>query len=620
MRLILLLSGLCFASWSFAAEDTASKLRNLYLGEAFYHAYQGEYVDAAARLDAKSAHFYRLDDPNLDPLYFQEGYARFSAADFAAPSRQIKRSGSSWVLEDKVEQAKRNEKAYRQARTAFQNGQLEKALLAIEKIIDPVPERIRDDILFLRAQIYLANGKFDDAIPILQRLQANKSLQGFASYNLGIALIQAGQEKKGLEQLDITGRISSNDESAIALRDKANLVLGYRQIEKKQPELAIRYFDQVRLTGPFSNKALLGSGWGYASLGNFERALVPWSALAKRNVTDIAVQESLLAVPYAYAKLGLHGKASVLYGSALEKFAAELDKLNNSINNVRAGRFLQPLTREALQRDPDWVVKTRELPNAPETYYLLELVASNSFQQALQNYLDLKDLRTRLLAWEQTLNALQEIVALRRQYYKPQLVSIDNRFRALNTQIGQYRKTRRHIDEQLQNMPDRADFLATDEERALWEKLQHLADKYHNDNSAAANNNRRRIKRLKGILLWQNYAAYDRQLNDAYQILKQINLDGGRLAQLYTPFVRLRLAATRSYSNYDDQINLLKNRVHEALNQTRVLLPQQGQLLETLTIDALDLRRKRLEEYQTQARIALAESYDRATKMQRGEK
>ncbi len=45
-------------------------------------------------------------------------------------------------------------------------------------------------------------------------------------------------------------------------------------------------------------------------------------------------------------------------------------------------------------------------------------------------------------------------------------------------------------------------------------------------------------------------------------------------------------------------------------------MAKQGRLLETMAINELDSRRKRLEEYQIKARFALAESYDRATKAQ----
>jgi hypothetical protein len=45
-------------------------------------------------------------------------------------------------------------------------------------------------------------------------------------------------------------------------------------------------------------------------------------------------------------------------------------------------------------------------------------------------------------------------------------------------------------------------------------------------------------------------------------------------------------------------------------------MAQQGHLIETVAIDELKTRRARLEVYQTQARYAVADSYDRAAKAQ----
>jgi hypothetical protein len=45
-------------------------------------------------------------------------------------------------------------------------------------------------------------------------------------------------------------------------------------------------------------------------------------------------------------------------------------------------------------------------------------------------------------------------------------------------------------------------------------------------------------------------------------------------------------------------------------------MARQGQVLEIVAIDELVARRERLETYQDQARYALADSYDRATKAQ----
>jgi hypothetical protein len=621
MRRYLFLFGLCVSSLSFAAENTSRAAeKDLYLGEAFYYAFQGEYVDAITRLDTELGQFNRLDDPNLDPLHFQINFANFSVGDFELSYRMHQRAGRAIksVLEGNVEQSIRNEAAYRLARIYVQKDDPRNALKTIEKITGKIPENIRDDELFLRAQIYMLSGKFEEAIKILEGLQGVKSLEGFSTYNLGIALIQNGQELKGFEQLDKAGQIKSDDEGTLAIRDKANLLLGNRLIAAGQPALAKQYLDRVRLTGPFSNKALLGSGWTDVALGKFDRALVPWSLLLKRNVTDKAVQEGLLGVPYAYAKLELHGRAALLYGSALEAFAGELAKLDASIKSIREGKFLLALVRDELKQDKDWVVKLRELPEAPETYYLLELMASNDFQESLQNYFDLDDLRKRLLSWDEYLDAYEEIIRYRHQYYESILPSVDKQFRAIDSQMRLRLEQRQALDDKLKIMlvSPRPEFLATVDERISREKLQRLKEKYKNDSSAAANDIRRRIKRLEGVLHWQVSTTYDKRLTEAYKHLHQLDADVERLRTIYRSFVRSRQAATQSYKGYDDQIRQLRNRVRDSREKVNTLMARQGHMLDVMAENELDLRRKRLEEFQVQARFALSESYDRASKKQ----
>lgn len=615
------LLGLCFSSLSLA-DDVSSHAaaKDLYLGEAYYYAFQGEYVDAITRLDTELGQFYRLDDPNLDPLHFQINNANFSVGDFELSYRMHQRAGRAIksVLESNVEQSLRNEAAYRLARILVQKEDPISALRTIEKITGKIPEKIRDDELFLRAQIYMLTGKFEEAIKILQGLQGAKSLEGFSTYNLGIALIQNGQELQGFEQLDKAGQIKSDDEGTLAIRDKANLLLGNRLIAAGQPALAKQYLDRVRLTGPFSNKALLGSGWTDVALGKFDRALVPWSLLLKRNVTDKAVQESMLGVPYAYAKLELHGRAALLYGSALEHFGTELAKLDASIRSIREGKFLKALVSDELKQDKNWVVRLRELPESPETYYLLELMASNDFQESLQNYFDLDDLRKRLESWDGYLDAYEEIIKFRNQYYESVLPGIDKQFRALDSQMRLRLEQRQALDDRLKLMliSPRPDFLATAEERIMRENLRSLAEKYKNDSSPSGNDIRRRIKRLEGVMHWQIRTTYDSRLTQAYKHLHQLDVDVEKLRNIYRSFVRSRQAATQSYRGYDDHIRQLRNRVSDSREKVTALMARQGHMLDVMAVNELDQRRKRLEEFQVQARFALSESYDRASKKQ----
>ena len=86
----------------------------------------------------------------------------------------------------------------------------------------------------------------------------------------------------------------------------------------------------------------------------------------------------------------------------------------------------------------------------------------------------------------------------------------------------------------------------------------------------------------------------------------------------YDAFVRTRQAAVHSYVGYDLPINRLRTRVRESLQQVNTLMARQGRLIETVAINELKTRGERLERYQTQARYAVADSYDRATRLQSG--
>lgn len=621
----ILLLGLLMASCAWAADNSEPQAtRDLFLGEAFYYAEQGLYFDAISRLDAELEQYYRVDERNLDPLHIHADYAEFSVGDFELSYRMHQKAGRAIeaVLEGNVSQDIKNEAAYRLARIYYEKGAKVNALHTIDRVVGKVPENIRHDEQLLRAQIYTVNGRFSDAIEILEKLENVKGYEGFAGYNLGVALILQGEEEKGLAQLEKTGRLKADDdnEAALAMRDKANLVLGFRLLEAEEPDAqaASRYLDRVRLQGPFSNKALLGAGWANASLERYDRALVPWNILFQRNPTNKAVQESLLGVPYAYANLELHGRAAVLYGNALDAFGAELTRLKSSIASIRSGNFLKAMVRDEIKLDSSWLIRLRELPETPETYYLMDLMASNDFQSLLKNYLDLEDMRRRFSAWRKDLDAYEDMIALRQRYYEPLLPGIDKRFRVLDSRIRLRLEQRQSLDDRLQRLlvAPRPELLATADERIALEKLDRLDAQYRDDTSHSGVEARRRLARLRGVIAWNIQTGYDQRLSEAFEHLRALDDDVARLEKIYASYVRTRQAATQSYQGYDTRISLARGNIRQASNTVARLMNGVGHMLETLAIQELEQRRRRIEQYQVQARFAMAESYDRAVKTQ----
>jgi len=337
-RLFAILISVLFAISSATAGTQAPKeLKDLYFGEALYYAFQGEWFNAIARLDTELMQHYGLDEPERDRLYYHIDHAEFAVGDFELAYRMHLRAGRAItaVIEGNVEEQVRNEAIFRLARLYFQKGQPLNALFAIERIKGLVPNNICDDLAFLRAHILMANGRFAEAVKILRELQNIKSLEGFSTYNLGIALLRDGKEQEGRQYLDRTGQIAGNQRLTLAIKDKSNLVLGTKLLDEKNFESAKEVLDRVRLKGPFSNRALLGSGWADAFREHFERALVPWSILGTREVTDASVQEAMLAVAYAYGKLNVYSKAALMYGIWRSLKPNQTDSTNPSKASAR---------------------------------------------------------------------------------------------------------------------------------------------------------------------------------------------------------------------------------------------------------------------------------------------
>src|SRR5919108_3638794 len=135
--------------------------RDWYFGEALYYAQQGHFFEALERLDAELGQHRAVDEPALDSLYHHLRDAEFSVGDFELNYRMHHRAGRAItaVLEGAVDEAVRNDAAYRLARIHFQKGQLEDALHALGRIQGDVPEEIVDDIEFLRANTYTGLGR-----------------------------------------------------------------------------------------------------------------------------------------------------------------------------------------------------------------------------------------------------------------------------------------------------------------------------------------------------------------------------------------------------------------------------------------------------------------------------
>lgn len=638
-RFTTILSALLCSLSSYASSGLKDvELKDLYFGEVLYYAYQDLHFEALSKLDAELSQYHQLDESELDIFHQHAVQAEFSVGDIELQYRMNQRAGRAiqGVLDKGVDLATRNMAALQLARVFYKKDDPQNALYALDLIreepeksryearysLDVLrgkePETFRTDAAYLRALASIDTGRFGDAVDILQTLRKEKSLKGYVLYNLGIALIQHGKEQEGLIVLDELGQLDTGDNGLLALKDKTNMKLAYYYVDKKDAKQAKKYFQRVRLDGPYSNRALLGAGWVEVAAGRYDRALVPWSMLHERAETNISVQETLMSVPYAYGKLGAYGKAANLYSHAMDVFVREIDSLDDSIKSIRTGKFLTALLDEKSEKDKNWVVNLRELPDSPETRYILELMASHDFQESYKNYKDLADLRHYIDKWLDDLRVFEEMIEIRRVYQEPLLPVVEEKFKKIDARMKLRLEQRDNLATKLKNMliAPRPEYLATSNERYAMDVINAFDEIIATHPGAISDDVVQRVNRLRGTVLWSVRSEYDQRLTDAYNNLISLDDIIAKLKTTYNSFIRTRQAATQSYEGYTIPIRQLRTRLFSAQRKLKGVMAKQGRLLETMAINELDLRRKRLEEYQIKARFALAESYDRATKAQ----
>jgi hypothetical protein len=408
------------------------------------------------------------------------------------------------------------------------------------------------------------------------------------------------------------GTRRAGDEEIRLLRDKANLALGYDYLQNGAAGRSRRVLERVRLEGPLSNKALLGAGWADAEAGDYARALVPWTELGKRTPTDPAVQESLLAIPYAMNRMNLHGRAAEHYETAVAVFQREHDRLDESIKAIDNGDLLAALGN----RDKgagERVQFPGGVSETPALRYLPELLATNEFQEGIRNYRDLVALEENLDAWATSIAAYDEMLAARKARYA---LHEPDAARALQSETLEALAQRHsELAETVQRIESGDDpvGLATADETRQWNRLADTGARIErlppSDETRAL---REQQQRLRVVLYWQMNADYKARLWQAKRQLAELDtlLAGAR--QSREDLQQTGVGVTAGFGAFEERIAADKIEIDRLQTRTARTRLAQGGEIERLAIRELENQKKRLDSYLIQARFALAQTYDSA--------
>jgi Tetratricopeptide repeat len=582
-------------------------VKDLHYGDVLFYFYQDDFFDSITRL---------LAAQQLQRLPNTQGEAELLLGGLYLSLGEHVEAGNIFerLLNSNTSEAVRNKAWFYLGKVWYQRGYLEESERALRQVSQKIQPRISAERYMLLAQLMLRENRYDDAIAALSAWHGPPDWTAYAEFNLGVALVRKGRLPDAVPHLDQVGRMETSSEELLALRDKANLALGFAYLQAKRAADALPILERVRLDGPYSSKALLGVGWADSALGEFKRALVPWLTLRKRNLLDSAVQEAYLTVPYAYNQLGAGGQAAEYYNSAIDSFDAETKRIDDSIEQIRSGNLLDRLLNEDKKDTLTWYWQLKALPDAPESRYLYQLLASNEFQEGLKNYRELRFMSHNLDDWREDLSAFNDMLDTRQQAYNERVPKADAVMAA--TDLDALAKKRVDFESRINQIDKSADVAALGslEEQQNWARLKHIEDylSMHPDDPDLAEL-RERFRLLKGVMYWRMAQSFKARLWNERRSVKELEAS---LVETEKRAVLVRQARAGMPSNtgaFAGRVTTVGERMDQLQQRLAALSERQNRYLQALAIRELQAQKRRIEVYQIQARYELAAIYDKST-------
>ncbi|MCH7981033.1 MAG: tetratricopeptide repeat protein [Proteobacteria bacterium] len=592
------------ATWAVESGREPIVVEDLHYGEVLFYFYQGDYFPAIIRLLAAQSQSNL--DKHIDDSELLLGGMYLSYGHHLEAARIFER-----LLANNVNPEVRDRTWFFLAKIWQQRGYLEESQQAFDRIEGELPKNLQREASMLQAQILIDAGDDDKAIALLQNWKGKTEWASYAKFNLGVALVRSGRVDEAEEILEDLGSMNPFNDELKSLRDKANLALGYALLQNGEPRAAKPALQRVRLEGPFSNKALLGMGWADAELESYQRALVPWMELRSRDLLDSAVQESMLAIPYALAQLDSISQAADHYLNAIEAFYEESNRLDRTIDYIESGEmFMQFLADDPLATT-GWYWRLEDLPKGPEARYLFHLLSTHEFQEGLKNFRDLNYMHNNLDNWQQSVEVYSNMLETRKQAYEDRLPRVEAALDRADLDDMVDRKL--EYDSVLNEIERSNDWLAlaTEYQFEMWGEISGLeATPALTADIPEAAEVRGKIALLKGVLKWN----LEKQFKDRlWRIRRDLRKTGEALVE--TQRARRQIDESMrdqplEFAAFSERVAALEPRIESLKMRVEDQMAKQSAYMQSIAVGELQAQKERLNIYTVQARFALAAIYD----------
>lgn len=589
--------------------DKPHQVQELAYGEVAYLYLQGDYFAALTRaqmaLERGEVDVHRADlEVLLGAMYSAYGMPEDAERVFSA------------LLDQQVSGEVAQRAWIHLAGLFYRQQKYQRALETLEQQVGTPPEGLQEVYLSLRARVLMRLGRYEKAAESLDAFAENHPLNAYLRYNLAISWINGKHPGLGQEWLWELANLPPGAPEVNAIKDKAMLALAIYMLRSDQEDRALQLLRDARLEGPFADVSLLLYARALLIENQPARALPVLQKLDRQSIQRSTVQEAQLAIPYLYEQMGDQRSARQAFQTALERF----DGLEQYLLEVEA-RIASGAWFEEMVGEPRWSTAMDPVPpflpkrvKSFPTFY--EWFATTEFQHGWHNYHELMRQRNLLTQWQNTLPAMQTMLAAherKHQQVRPQAKAL---LRELSQQDFQERLTRLLRDYDTAVSEQDPLRFATDKEQRLWEAQQEAERKTRGWGKRKRPDMTAKLDFYKGILLWEMQEDIVPRQWQRKQELSEIStlLDQTRVLRS-----RVMVASNRvqRLEYFRQELPALERELASLQQRGERLMRRQQYSLQASAFEQVTVTRKRLKRFSAAAHEGLADLYNKALRNRR---
>lgn len=583
---------------------------------SLFNYYQGKYFSAIGDLLAAEADKESTPNRNneflLGSLYLSYGLPDKAAEVFSQIiteenlklKDQQQTSPEQFYLRDKAR--------FQLGKSHYQNGLYSKTERALYSVKDTLSYAIEDERLFILANIYLQTDRLLEARQTLKYFKSDSIWLNYTLFNVAASLIKSGQVELGSSYLKELLKKEATSHELRVLHDKANLALGYSLLQDNQPLDAGKHFELIRLGGTQANNALLGSGLSWYMQSEFNKSLIPWMELARRNPSDPYVQEALITIPNSFEKTKDLQQTLHQYDLAIEIYQQQLSIIEGIILSIENGAFIDTLRTGSQSKELSTSLNLLRKLSESSDMYLLPLFSSNEFHDALKTYQESIYLDYTLQRWQQSMPAFESVLKNKKQWYKSTLT--DNSHKPVITLSEQYQYKRRLLSAKLSDVirNENALQLVTAKEQKNLIKLK-KARNIINQNKDKLKHQDEKQKLLYGLIYWDVMTNYKQRLLTSQKNLLDLDYALREMDRSIDSLDKAREATPGLFAYFSVEIDHKTSQIKTLKDKLATSLLEQEERLQEIALKAVLKQQNRLKLYSDRALFSRARLFDSLT-------